>query len=101
MNKLKENKNYIILFFLLLIIMFLSPICGDDWSNYLEGTNGLRHMFTEAIGMYFDWEGRFISRIFINILTYYKPLWNFVNSFALVSMIYLIIKIIKPKHPKT
>lgn len=101
MNKLKENKNYIILFFLLLIIMFLSPICGDDWSNYLEGTNGLRHMFTEAIGMYFDWEGRFISRILINILTYYKPLWNFVNSFALVSMIYLIIKIIKPKHPKT
>ena len=89
------------MFLLLLIIMFLSPICGDDWSNYLEGTNGLYHMFSEAIGMYFTWEGRLISRILINILTFYKPLWNFVNSFAIVSMIYLIIKIIKPHHPKT
>ena len=76
MKKLKENYHYLIIFIIFLIINFLSPRTGDDWSNYLEGTLGIRHMIGQAIGMYFDWEGRFISRLLINFLTYYKVLWN-------------------------
>lgn len=94
----KENIKYIILFLFFTVLLFLSPISGDDWGNYLEGSQGIRHIFGNAIGMYFDWEGRFVSRILINFLTYYKPLWNIVNSLAIVGIIYLIIKIINPKN---
>ena len=97
---LKENKQYIILFIFFSIIMFLSPICGDDWGNYLEGVQGFKHMIGQAIGMYFSWEGRFISRVLINILTCNKVIWNIINSIALLSIIYLIVKIIKPKNKK-
>ena len=44
--------------------------------------------------MYLAWEGRFISRILINILTYHKIIWNIVNSFIITSIIFLFIKII-------
>lgn len=85
----------IFLFFLL--IFCLSPICGDDWGNYIEGSRGIYKSITEAIGMYFSWEGRFISRVLINILTYHKILWNIINSLVITISIYLIIKLINPK----
>ena len=91
-SKLKENKIYIGIFIFILIILFLSPISGDDWGNHLEGTLGFRHMIGQAIGMYFSWEGRFISRILINILTYNKWLWNIINSIAIVGIIYYVEK---------
>lgn len=100
MKKLKENYHYLIIFIIFLIINFLSPRTGDDWSNYLEGALGIRHMIGQAIGMYFDWEGRFISRLLINFLTYYKVLWNIINSLIITSIIYLIVKIINPKNKK-
>lgn len=98
MNRLKQLFPFIILFILFLIIFFLSPISGDDWGNYLVGSTGLYHSIGNAIGMYFDWEGRFISRILINILTYHKILWNFLNSLVIVLIIYYMLKIIKPKN---
>ena len=91
------KKKYVIIFLFTLLLMFLSPISGDDWGNYIEGSLGLRHMIGQAIGMYFSWEGRFISRLLINILTYNKWLWNIVNSACLTSIIYFIYKIIKKK----
>ena len=97
-SKLKENKIYIVIFLFMLLILFLSPISGDDWGNHLEGAQGFRHMISQAIGMYFTWEGRFISRILINILTYNKWLWNIVNSIATLGMIYYIEKIVKFKN---
>ena len=100
-NKIKSNeKIYIVMFIFLLLIFFLSPISGDDWGNYLEGTQGFRHMISQAIGMWFTWEGRFISRVLINILTYNKWLWNIINSFAIVGIIYYIEKIVKFKNKK-
>ena len=94
------KKEYILYFFFFLIIMCLSPISGDDWGNYLVGEQGIRHMVGNAIGMYFSWEGRFISRLLINILTYNKWLWNIVNSFVIVSIIYLINNICNFKNKK-
>lgn len=99
-SKLKENKIYIGIFIFILIILFLSPISGDDWGNHLEGTLGFKHMIGQAIGMYFSWEGRFISRILINILTYNKWLWNIINSIAIVGIIYYIEKLAKFKNKK-
>ena len=97
---LKKNYKYLILFVFFLIIMFLSPICGDDWGNYLEGIQGFKHMIGQAIGMYFSWEGRILSRLLINFLTCNKIIWNFINSGILISIIYLITIIIKPKNKK-
>ena len=101
-SKIKNNniKTYIGIFVFLLIILFLSPISGDDWGNHIEGSKGLYHMISQAIGMYFSWEGRLVSRIFINILTYNKWLWNITNSLVIVGIIYYIEKIVKFKNKK-
>lgn len=94
---MKKKIFFISIFIFFLLIFFLSPISGDDWGNYIEGSRGLYKSITEAIGMYFSWEGRFISRVLINILTYHKVLWNIVNSLVITGTIFLIIKIINPR----
>ena len=96
----KENYKYLFLFIFFTIILFLSPRSGDDWGNFLEGSLGIRHMIGNAIGMYFDWEGRFISRLLINFLTFYKPIWNILNSLIIIGIIYFINKIANPKGRK-
>ena len=88
------------IFLFFIIIFFLSPISGDDWGNYFVGSEGLRHSIEVAINLYFNWEGRFISRIFINILTYHKWLWNIINSLLIVSTIYMGMKFIGKKSKK-
>lgn len=95
-----NNKIYTIVFLFALLILFLSPISGDDWGNHIEGAKGFYHMISQAVGMYFTWEGRFISRILINILTYNKWLWNIVNSFVIVGIISYVNKIVQFKHKK-
>jgi hypothetical protein len=100
-EKIKSNnKIYTGIFLFLLLIFFLSPISGDDWGNYLEGAQGIYHMFSQAVGMWFTWEGRLISRVLINILTYNKWLWNIVNAATIVGMIYYVNKIVNFKHKK-
>ena len=97
---MKRKIFFISIFLLFLVILFLSPICGDDWGNYIVGSRGIYHSIGNAVGMYFDWEGRFISRLFINIFTYHKVLWNIVNSIAITGLVYYIIKLINPKNKK-
>ena len=94
----KDNIIYVGIFIFFIFIFFLSPISGDDWGNYLEGSQGFYHVFSQALGMYFNWEGRFVSRILINILTYHKWLWNIVNSFVIIAIIYYINKICNFKN---
>ena len=95
---MKKYYKYIGIFVFFLVLFILSPISGDDWGNYLVGQEGIRHSLGVAVGLYFDWEGRFISRIFINILTYHKWLWNIINSLVITSTIYMGVKYVaKPK----
>lgn len=96
----KDNYKYLFLFIFFTLILFLSPRSGDDWGNFLEGSLGIRHMIGNAIGMYFDWEGRFVSRLLINFLTFYKPIWNILNSLMIVGIIYFVNKITNPKNRK-
>lgn len=96
----KEKRFYLIIFVFYLVLFSLSPISGDDWGNYIAGSNGLYHSIGNAVGMYFSWEGRFASRVLINILTYHKVLWNLVNAFATLLLSFISIKIIKPKNRK-
>ena len=98
MKSKKINIIYGAIFLFFVFLFFLSPISGDDWGNYLVGKTGIYHSFGNALGMYFSWEGRIISRVFINLLTYHKVIWNFLNSFIIVGIIYYIGKIIRPKN---
>ncbi|MDD6223726.1 MAG: DUF6056 family protein [bacterium] len=98
------NRNrllYITIFCFFFLILTLSPLSGDDWGNYLVGKIGLRNCFEQALGMYFTWEGRLVSRVFINLLTYNKIIWNIINSLLITEMIYSIVKMIKPKNKIT
>ena len=97
---MKKYIKYVAMFLFLLVLFFLSPIAGDDWSNYLVGSEGLRHSLGVAVGMYFDWEGRIISRVLINILTYNKWLWNILNAIVVCSIIYMGMKLIHKKPKK-
>lgn len=90
----KKYLRYIFIFLFFLILFFLSPISGDDWGNYIAGSNGLRSSLGIALGMYFDWEGRLISRILINILTYHKWLWNIMNSLLIVGVVFVSERVI-------
>lgn len=97
---MKKYIKYIALFLFFLILFILSPIAGDDWSNYLVGSEGIRHSLGVALGMYFDWEGRIISRVLINILTYHKWLWNILNSLVVCGIVYMGLKFIDKKPKK-
>ena len=95
---MKKKIFYFSILIFIFTILCLSPICGDDWGNYIISSKGIYHAFSEAVGMYFDWEGRFVSRVIINLLTSHKILWNIVNSIFIVGIIYYFVKIINPKH---
>jgi len=98
---MKKYKKYLIILLFFIILLFLSPISGDDWGNYLVGKEGIRHSLGVALGMYFDWEGRLISRVFLNILTYNKWLWNILNAILITSTIYIGMKFTGQKPKKT
>jgi hypothetical protein len=89
---------YLSIFLFFLLISCFIPINGDDWGNYIIGVEGIKTSINNAISMYFDWEGRFISRIIINILTCHKWLWNIMNALIMTSIFIIINKIIKPKN---
>lgn len=102
LSKLTKNKMlYAFIFLFFITILTLSPISGDDWGNYFVGKGGLYHCFEQAIRMYFDWEGRLVSRILINILTYNKWLWNIINSILITIIVFGINKVVNPKRKKT
>ena len=99
---MKKNKNILLyfigIFIFYEIILFLCPIAGDDWGNYLVGQSGISTIIGNTIKLYKTWEGRIISRFLINILTYHKILWNIINGLFITMIPYFISKIIKPKH---
>lgn len=97
---MKKYVKYIFVFLFFVIMFFFSPISGDDWGNYLVGSEGVRHSLGVAIGMYFDWEGRFVSRVLINILTYNKLLWNLINAVVITGIIYMGVKLVGEKPKK-
>lgn len=85
------------IFLFFLTILFLTPISGDDWGNYIVGSKGMKFSFQNAISLYFSWEGRIVSRLIINFLTFHKMIWNFVNAFLITFLVFVINKFIKIK----
>ncbi len=95
MIKEKIDKRYTVaMFFLFLFICMCSPLMGDDWGNFLNGSNGIAYSIQYAFSSYYSYEGRIMSRIFINILTYNKFLWNILNPLIISLIYYFCLKII-------
>ena len=87
----------VLVFFLFLIISFCSPLMGDDWGNYINGSGGLLYTIKYALYSYTSYEGRIVSRIFLTILTYHKIWWNILNPLVISMIYYLILKITQHK----
>lgn len=94
LEKVKNNYIYLISFIFFLIILSLSPICGDDWGNYPIGAEGFLKILSATKDAYFSWEGRLISRVFIYLLTYYKFIFVIVTSALLTLIIYVANKML-------
>ena len=103
-QKIMNNKNLIfwleLTFIFYLITTTLTPLVSDDWGNYFVGKEGIGNIITHAIHTYFTWEGRFISRIVLNFLTYHKLLFNIMLSILMTLGVYSIIKNEKIKNKK-
>ena len=93
----KEKKFLIFLTIFYLILLFLSPISGDDWGNAIN-KRGIVGSIVNSFKLYFTWEGRITSRILINLLTPNKIIWNVINSLSIGFFVYLSLKIIKPEN---
>jgi len=95
--KHKYFKYLLPVFIFVLLYSLITPITGDDWGNYFVGKNGIKYSVDFAISMYKNWEGRFVSRLFLSFFTYYKPLWNILNAIQITGIIYCGYELIKPK----
>ncbi len=96
--KEKINRYYaIVMFFTFLIICLCSPLMGDDWGNFINGSGGLLSSIGYAFSSYMSYEGRIVSRILINILTYNKFLWTIINPIIISLIYFLSLKIIPRK----
>lgn len=98
---MKEKKKFLLECFLIFVFfMFIGiviPHSGDDWGNALNSGSIIDAVNT-AIGCYKSFEGRFFSRIFDNILNYYKVIWIFINAISMTLIYYCTVKLVKPKN---
>ena len=101
---ISKKHTIIYLGILLLTFGFLSfclPISGDDWGCYTTAYGSITKAIETAKEMYMTWEGRFIGRILIILLTYYKYIFNVVTV-VLMGILYLgLLKLIKIKNKST
>lgn len=89
---------YIGIFLFFTLILFLCPIAGDDWGNFFTSKTG--NYIDNAVYMHLNWEGRFVSRLLINLLSSRKWIWNIINSIIITGLIYISIKFLNPKSKK-
>lgn len=99
---LKKDYIYIIVacfvFALFLYISYKTPLAGDDWGYYINGSK--ENPITMAFKFYFSWSGRFFSELWGFVMTHHKMLWNIINS-LLFAMIFIgIYKLAGVKNKK-
>lgn len=82
-------------------LFFLTPITGDDWGNNFVGQQGLQTILNSSISMYYHWEGRFVSRLFLYFFTSHKWLWNILNASILTLFVWCCFQFLGKKQRKT
>ncbi len=81
----------IFLFLFLVVIYFLTPISGDDYSCYISAYGNIFSAINTAKEMYFTWEGRFVGRIVILIMAYHKAIFNILTPLLIVLLFLSIV----------
>lgn len=99
MKNIKKIIPYLILFILFLMLMFFSPIIGDNFKNNIIDSKDFYNLIINAIAST-NSESLVISKILINLLTCNKIVFNVLNSLCLVSIIYYITKLVRPFNKK-
>ena len=95
MNKKKTLIYLCILLLTFGIFSFLLPISGDDYGCYIAVYGNLYKSIILAKEMYYSWEGRFIGRIIILVLSYYKYFFNIITTLLIGYLFIIVIKSIK------
>lgn len=97
------KKRLFLFFMIVLFILTLAPITGDDWGNFVTNPTGnILSSIKLAYGMYFTWEGRIVSRILIYVLTAHKILWNVITAISLTSIYFIGLKLLgKNSNPSS
>ena len=95
-NIFKDNKKIYLLsiFLILLTLMIITPISGDDYGNYISTNGTLKSALDLAISYYNSLEGRFIGRIIIMYTTYHKIIWNIITPLLFTLLISSISKLL-------
>lgn len=87
---LKKDYFYIIIaifiFALFTYISYKTPLAGDDWGYFINGSKG--NPISMAFSFYFTWSGRFFSEMWGFFMTHHKFFWNLING-ALFSLIFV------------
>ncbi len=94
----KELLLLIAIFFFFFLLLLFIPITGDDWGNFLIGKNGFWACIENTIMMYRTWEGRIVSRLFINLLTYHRLIYVILTSFLITSFCYCLANLFPTKN---
>lgn len=90
----------IVLFIFTFLFSILIPYGGDDWNNYLYKGASILDAFKEAKLSYFNYEGRFFSRIFDILLVPNQFLWALINATLMMILYYMMVKILNVKQTK-
>ena len=94
---IKKNKYYEIVFIFTLCLSILIPLSGDDLGNYMPNMT-IKTSIINAIKDYYTYESRIVSRFLINLLCYYKWIWDILNAIALTSIYWSITKLLNVKN---
>ncbi len=100
MFKIERQEKLIlsIIFLFFVTILLFVPIVGDDWNNYLIGQTGIVSSIKNTIEMYCTWEGRFVSRLLINLLTCHRIIYCVITAFLITALCFFIANFFKTKH---
>ncbi len=86
-------------FIFMLIIHSLAPITGDDWYNAAPNFS-FTGSVAKALEFYREWEGRIVGRVFINLLSSRKIIYNILTSLIMAGIVYCAYKLIDNKRNK-
>ena len=86
-------------FIFMLIIHSLAPITGDDWYNAAPKFS-FSSSVAKALEFYREWEGRIVGRVFINLLTSRKIIYNILTALIMAGIVYCAYKLIDNKKNK-
>ncbi len=103
MKRIFSKKNFYIFCSIFVLALFAyitykTPLSGDDWGYYINGSLGTP--IKTALEYYMSWSGRFFSELWGMIVPCHKWIWNIVNPLLFFGIFICIYKLayVKDMH---